>query len=117
MIGNVTFYIPYDGTVVTSICGGAASTFNFTANYCSPPSNVTAAGQVLHALHSADAAMVGTFLGGQNFTSCAALSNGTATATGMPATYTGDAAGTTTGTRLVTAVVGGLAVAFAAALL
>lgn len=43
--GDVKLYIPYDGTVLTSTCGGRASTFNFTAHYCA--SNGTIGGQVL----------------------------------------------------------------------
>ena len=30
---NVSFYIPYDGTVVSSVCDGKASQFNFTAHF------------------------------------------------------------------------------------
>ena len=68
---NVSFYIPYDGTTVTSYCGGKAVQFNFTAHYCA--SNATIAGAALHMLHLADAENVGVFLGGKNFTSCKAL--------------------------------------------
>lgn len=99
---NLSFYIPFDGTVVTSVCGGAASMFNFTANYCGS-SNATLAGPILHMLHSADAMTVGTFLGGKNFTTCAALgasnstvvlatATATATGTASPAKFTGGAA-------------------------
>ena len=89
---NVSFSISYDGTVVSSICDGAASTFNFTAVYCA--TNATTAGAILHMLHSNDALTVGKFLGGQNFTSCEALgASGTPTASASagPATFTGAA--------------------------
>lgn len=90
---NLSVYIPYDGTVVTSVCGGRASAFNFTAHYCA--NNATGGGAALHQLHLGDAMTVGTFLGGKNFTSCAALggtnSTGPANATGAipSATATG----------------------------
>lgn len=77
---NLTFYIPFDGTVVKSVCDGKASQFNFTANFCA--SNATAAAGVLHMLHLNDAITVGRFLGGMNFTSCAALGAGNASGTG-----------------------------------
>lgn len=96
-------YIPFDGTVLTSVCDGKASMFNFTANFCS--TNVTAAAGLLHQVHLGDAQTVGKFLGGRNFTTCAALgaasnSTGPANATGTsspggtgssPAQYTGGA--------------------------
>lgn len=99
---GVEVYIPFDGTVVTSVCDGRASMFNFTANFCA--TNATLAGGLLHQLHLGDAETVGKFLGGQNFTDCAALgaSNGTgpanATSTApsgsmsSPATFTGGSA-------------------------
>jgi hypothetical protein len=31
---NISFYGDYDGTTVTPICNGAASTFNLTINFC-----------------------------------------------------------------------------------
>lgn len=68
---HVSFYIPYDGTVVSSICDGKASMFNFTAHYCA--TNATVAGGLLHMLHLGDAVTVGKFLGGMNYTSCQAL--------------------------------------------
>ncbi|KAI4135454.1 MAG: hypothetical protein LQ347_000673 [Umbilicaria vellea] len=90
---NVSFYGDFDGTVVTPTCNGAASTFNFTINFCA--SNAMVAAQTLHQLHLTDAQTVGVFLGGQNFTSCAALnkSSGTPSLGASPAaaTYTGSA--------------------------
>lgn len=85
---NVSFYIIYDATTVTSVCGGRASMFNFTAQYCG--TNGTTTGAVLHQVHSGDAMGVATLLGGMNFTSCAALGAPNATATmPAPAMYTG----------------------------
>ncbi|KAL3417217.1 hypothetical protein PVAG01_11217 [Phlyctema vagabunda] len=71
---NLTAYSDYDATTVTSICGGRASTFNMTINFCA--NNAPMAAAVFHKLHLTDATTVGVFLGGQNFSSCAAL-NGT----------------------------------------
>lgn len=71
---NVSLYIPYDGTVVSSVCDGKASMFNFTAHFCG--TNATTVGGLLHVLHSTDAMTVGTFLGGENFTSCDAIGAG-----------------------------------------
>ena len=78
---NFSGYAPYDGTTVTPICNGAASTFNFTTLFCA--SNVTTGAEIFHGAHMTDAQTVGVFLGGQNFTSCTALagSNSTGTAT------------------------------------
>ena len=80
---NLTAYIPYDGTVVTSVCEGKASMFNFTAHFCA--NNATVAGPTLTMLHTSDAMTVGKFLGGMNYTNCAALgasmSSGPANAT------------------------------------
>ena len=76
--GAFSFYIPYDGTTVTEYCNGKASQFNFTAHYCS--TNATAAGGLLHMVHLGDAVTVGKFLGGKNFTNCAALGEAGATA-------------------------------------
>ena len=87
---NISFYIPYDGTTATEVCGGAATRFNFTANFCA--SNATLGSAVLSMIHMGDAVTVGTFLGGTNFTSCAALgaSPTTTTSTTAPmATFTG----------------------------
>jgi hypothetical protein len=53
---NVSFYGDYDGTTVTPVCNGAASTFNFTINFCA--SNATLAGAILHMLHLTDAQTV-----------------------------------------------------------
>jgi hypothetical protein len=76
--GPLSFYIPYDGTTVTEYCNGKASQFNFTAHFCS--NNITAAGGLLHKVHLGDAVTVGQFLGGKNFTNCAALGESGATA-------------------------------------
>lgn len=88
--GNISVYFPLDATTVTSTCGGKATSFNFTANFCA--TNATAFAGVLHLLHSTDAITVGKFLGGQNFTSCDALNGPNGTSTGPPmATFTGSA--------------------------
>jgi hypothetical protein len=81
---NVSLYIPYDGTVVSSVCDGMASMFNFTAHFCG--TNATTVGMLLHELHSGDALTVGKFLGGMNFTSCASLAmmNNGSMSSGMP---------------------------------
>lgn len=80
--GNLMFYIPFDGTVVSSVCDGRASRFNFTAHYCA--SNSSLAGSVLHMLHLTDAETVGKFLGGQNFSSCASLGGSNSTGSSSP---------------------------------
>ncbi|KAG0644976.1 hypothetical protein D0Z07_9084 [Hyphodiscus hymeniophilus] len=87
---NVSFYSDYDGTTATSVCSGAATTFNFTINFCA--TNASTATAVLHMLHLTDAQTVGVFLGGQNFSTCAALSNGTATITSPPPVVTASGA-------------------------
>ncbi|KUJ08292.1 uncharacterized protein LY89DRAFT_339816 [Mollisia scopiformis] len=79
---NVSIYADYDGTTVTPICSGAASTFNFTINFCA--TNASLAGSILHTLHLTDAQTVGVFLGGQNFSSCGTIANATATSTSSP---------------------------------
>lgn len=109
--GNISFYIPFDGTIVSSTCGGLASTFNFTAHFCA--NNATVAGALLHAVHSADALMVGKLLGGRNFSTCAALvagsgRNASATIGAVPAQFTGVGTGLFVPTAMV-AVVGVLA--------
>ena len=108
---NVSFYIPYDGTVVSSVCDGRASMFNFTAHYCG--TNATTTGMLLHMLHSGDAMTVGKLLGGQNFTSCEALGGGNGSASPTPSApptaYTGAAA-----TTLGWSVMGTVAVAVGA---
>lgn len=93
---NLSFYAAYDGTVVTPICGGSASQFNLTINFCA--TNVTAAASVLHMLHLTDATTVGVFLGNQNFTSCGAINstssggaNRTMGSAPMPSAFTGGA--------------------------
>lgn len=79
---DVSFYGDYDGTTVTPICNGAASTFNFTINFCG--TNASLAGSILHMLHLTDAQTVRVFLGGQNSSSYGAI-NSTATSTSSPA--------------------------------
>lgn len=110
-VNNVSLYIQYDGTVVSSVCDGKASMFNFTAVYCGD--NATAAGALLHTVHMGDAVTVGQFLGGQNFTSCEALgaSSASATSSGMPATFTGNAVRSTLETAMMMGGVGLAAVA------
>ncbi|KAK3649340.1 hypothetical protein LTR56_006486 [Elasticomyces elasticus] len=100
---NVSFYSDFDGQVWKPICDGKATWSNFTITFCA--TNATTAQQVLHMLHSTDAMTVGTFLGGQNFTSCSSLTgNGTASPgaygngsasspTSAPVPYTGGAGG------------------------
>ena len=87
---NVSFSADYDGTTVIPVCNGMASSFNFTVNFCA--TNATLAGGILHMLHLTDAQTVGVFLGGNNFTSCAALSNSTATSASAPTMVTFNAA-------------------------
>ena len=70
---NVSFSADYDGTTVTPTCDGKASIFNLTANFCA--TNASVAGPLLHMLHLTDAETVGKFLGGQNFTTCEAISS------------------------------------------
>lgn len=97
-VGGVEAYIPFDGTVVSSVCDGRASMFNFTANFCA--SNVSAAAALLHQIHLGDAMTVGVFLGGENFTSCDAIgmaANGTSSMGGMASGTMGAPAGTYTG--------------------
>lgn len=60
-----SFYSDYDCTTATSICNVAATTFNFTINFCA--TNASTAAAALHMLHLTDAQTVGVFLGGQNF--------------------------------------------------
>jgi hypothetical protein len=104
---NVSFYGDYDGTTVTPICNGAASTFKFTINFCA--SNATLAGTVLHMIHLTDAQTVGVFLGGQNFSSCAALSSSTATSASTPPMVTASSATTyMVSTSTLVLVAGGL---------
>lgn len=80
-LNNLSLYIIYDGTVVTSVCGGLASQLNFTAKYCG--TNGTQTGALLHSIHTADGLGAAKLLGGANFTSCAALgANASATSTG-----------------------------------
>jgi hypothetical protein len=110
---NVSLYIQFDGTVVSSVCDGKASMFNFTANFCA--TNATVGAALLHQVHTGDGMTVGKFLGGQNFSSCEALGGGSPTptisATAPPATFTGAAgrlgAGSVVG-GLMAAVVAGI---------
>jgi hypothetical protein len=87
---NVSFYSDYDGTTATPICNGAATTFNFTINFCG--TNATVAAAVLHMLHLTGRRIVGAFLGGKYFSSRAAPSNPTASSTSTPAMFTANAA-------------------------
>ncbi|KAK3056219.1 hypothetical protein LTR09_002726 [Extremus antarcticus] len=128
-VGALSFYIPYDGTTVTSYCDGKAAQFNFTAQYCA--NNATAAGAILHMLHLADAVTVGTFLGGQNFTSCAALgasgasapptapstTAGSTATSGAPAASSSVVPATGAAATMYTAGIGAGALALGAALL
>ncbi|EME38369.1 hypothetical protein DOTSEDRAFT_75795 [Dothistroma septosporum NZE10] len=95
-IAGDSLFIPYDGTTVTSVCDGKASMFNFTAHFCA--TNVSFSAATLHMLHLGDAVTVGKFLGGKNFTNCAALgasnSSGPMNQTGAT---TGTASGSTSG--------------------
>ncbi len=80
---NVSFYADYDGTTVTPVCRGQATTLNLTIVFCG--TNASLSAQVLHATHLQDAVTVGVFLGGKNFSTCAALGgvgNGTGSGTG-----------------------------------
>lgn len=104
---DVDFYGDFDGQIWQPVCGGRATASNFTINFCA--TNATTAQAVLNLLHMTEAVTVGQFLGGQNFTTCAALGgNGTSTAgngtsttngtaTSTPTPYTGAAAGQTVG--------------------
>ncbi|KAL5321426.1 hypothetical protein ACEPPN_009384 [Leptodophora sp. 'Broadleaf-Isolate-01'] len=89
---NVSFSADYDGTTVTSTCDGKASIFNFTANFCA--TNASVAEAVLHMIHLTDAQTVGAFLGGQNFTTCEAItsSNSTTNSSSTPPVETGNTA-------------------------
>jgi hypothetical protein len=89
--GNLMVSADFDGTTVTETCGGKASIFNLTINFCS--TNATLAAGVLHMIHLTDVETVTKFLGGKNFTSCEALgdaasssamSSATATSSVMP---------------------------------
>jgi hypothetical protein len=82
---NLSAYADYDGTTVVPVCNGAASTFNFTVNFCATNPSVAAA--AFHSLHLTDAETVGVFLGGGNFSSCAALANGATNASTSEPTY------------------------------
>lgn len=98
--GNISVYFPLDATTVMSVCDGKATSFNFTADFCS--NNVSAAAPLIHELHLGDAMTVGKFLGGQNFTSCEALgasNSSSATSSGVAPvqTFTGQAAGKVVG--------------------
>jgi hypothetical protein len=104
---NISFYGDYDGTTVTPICNGAASTFNFTINFCA--SNATVAEPILRMLRLTDAQTVGVFLDSQNVCSYAALSNSTATTTSTPPMVTANSATTfITSTSTFVLAAGGL---------
>ena len=92
---NLSFYADYDANFVSPTCNGSATLFNETVNFCA--TNATQAAAVLHTLHLTDASTVGKLLGGQNFTSCAALSNSTSSnSTSSNATSTSSVASSTT---------------------
>lgn len=102
---NLSVYADIDASTVTPICNGAASTFNFTIDFCA--NNAPAAAAVLHMIHMTDAQTVGKFLGGQNFSSCAALSNATATSTSTPPIETANAATANMASISTLALIGG----------
>lgn len=94
-----------------SVCGGKATSFNLTANFCSD--NVTAATTIIHGAHLFDVTTVGVFLGNQTFTSCEALNATSTSSTGAPvATFKGGVSRLEVGGALM-----GLAGLVAAALL
>jgi hypothetical protein len=98
--GNVSTYAPFDGQTWSPTCNGKATAVNFTANFCA--TNVTAAAGIFQQAHIGSAVTVGQFLGGQNFSSCAALggmagnatmpANGSASSSPSVPVYTGGAA-------------------------
>lgn len=98
---NVSSYSDHDGTTATPVCNGVATTFNFTVKFYATNASVAAA--LLHVLHITDAQSVGVFLGGQNFSSCAALTNGTATTTSPPVMVT--ASGASANTALISTLI------------
>ena len=61
---NFSLYADYDGKTATPVCDGAATSLNFTIDFC--------ATAILHMLHLTDAQGIGVFLGNRNFTSCVA---------------------------------------------
>lgn len=100
---NLSFYGDYDAQNWTAVCDGKATTTNFTINFCA--TNASAAAALLHGIHLTDAQTVGVFLGGMNFTSCAALgSNASATTTGGAAMSTGGASQSNGGRTMVVVV-------------
>lgn len=68
---DVSAYMPFDGTSVTSDCLGKASVINMTTHFCS--TNVPLAQKLLHQVHLADAMEVGKMLGGGTFQGCTAM--------------------------------------------
>ncbi|KAK9453576.1 hypothetical protein V1511DRAFT_503938 [Dipodascopsis uninucleata] len=91
---NITADCPYDALTVTSICDGTASVLNQTITFCS--TNADYFTSLIHELHTEHAVLVGTYLGGANFTSCPA-SNATVTtnSTVVPPTPSADSNGAT----------------------
>lgn len=87
---NLSFYSDYDANFAGPTCNGAATLFNETVHFCA--TNATQAAGVFHNVHLRDVTTVGKLLGGQNFTSCAALSNSTSTNSTSNATSTNTAA-------------------------
>lgn len=70
-VENTSSYGNFNSVIATPVCGGAACTLNFTTDFCS--TDVAEAATYFQTVHTADAINVVLFLGGRNFTSCAAL--------------------------------------------
>lgn len=99
---EVSFYSDYERTTVFPICNGAATTFDFTIDFCA--SNATLAANFLRTLHLTGAQTVGTLLGNQNFISCAAMTS-TSTSNSTTSNLT-----TTTGSPSAIAFTGGASI-------
>lgn len=87
-LGNTTIYSDFNSIVATPVCGGAACSVNFTVDFCA--TDAARAADFFRKVHSVDVVNVGLFLGGRNFTSCAALGANSSTpspnAAGVPFT-------------------------------
>lgn len=82
-LGNTTIYSNLNSIVATPVCGGAACTLNITVDFCT--TDTAQAADFFHMVHLTDVLNVGLFLGGRNFTSCAALgTNSSTTAAASP---------------------------------
>ncbi|KAL8704886.1 MAG: hypothetical protein Q9201_001954 [Fulgogasparrea decipioides] len=79
---NLTIYAPFDSQNFTPICGGTATSLNFTVDFCS--TNVTGAGQILHDSHVFDAVTLQEFLGNETWTGCTNTNGSTSTAPVIP---------------------------------